>query len=152
MTKATRQPVEASQAETVPTRVRRGRRRASFQVPKAPVPVRWLWDAATEEQRQRAHLAVVAVMEYWLGRATKLEAAEKLQITPLRLWQISQQALSGMVAGLLKQPKSRKGVVALDPTDDPKMLRKKIAELEKVVATQERLIAILREMPGCREA
>ena len=153
MTKTTKQPVEASQVgvEAVPTRVRRGMRRASFRVPKPAVAVRGLWEAAPEEQRARAHASAVAVMEYWLGRATKQEAAEKLKIPPLRVWQLSQQALSGMVAGLLKQPKSRKGVVSLDPMDDPKALRKRIGELERLVATQDRLIAILREMPGCRE-
>ena len=153
MTKTTKQPVEASQAgvEAVPTRVRRGRRRSNFRVPRPAVPVRGLWESATEEQKDRAHRSAVAVMEYWLGRVTKQEAAQKLEIPPLRIWQLSQQALSGMVAGLLVQPKARKGVVPLDPMDDPKALRKRIGELERLVATQDRLISILREMPGCRE-
>lgn len=143
---------ESSQAgtEVAPTR-RRGGRRRGFRMPRPVAAVRGLWESATEEQRQRAHRSAAAVMEYWLGRATKVEAASRLEVPPLRIWQLSQQALSGMVAGLLKQPKSRKGGVAVDPSEDPKTLRKRIVDLERTIAMQDRLIAVLREMPGCRE-
>jgi hypothetical protein len=36
--------------------------------------------------------------------------------------------------------------------DDPKKLKKKIAELEIIVERQNHLIAILRTMPGCHDA
>ena len=39
-----------------------------------------------------------------------------------------------------------------DPENDPQALRKRIEELEKTVSMQERLISVLREMPGCRDA
>jgi hypothetical protein len=92
------------------------------------------------------------MMEYWMGRASRIEAARKLGIPPLRVWQLSQQAVSGMVVGLLKQPKSRKNPEeSMNPADNPKELRKKIAELEKTIAMQDRMIAVLREMPGCRD-
>lgn len=149
----TKEPQESSQTgtEAAPTRVRRGGRRRGFRMPRPVAAVRGLWEAATEEQRQRAHRSAAAVMEYWLGRSTKQEAASQLEVPPLRIWQLSQQALSGMVAGLLKQPKSRKGGLSVDPSEDPKTLRRRIAELERTIAMQDRLIAVLREMPGCRE-
>ena len=89
-----------------------------------------------------------------MGRTTRREMIEKMGIPPLRVWQMSQQALSGMVAGLLTQPKF-KGRVSLgaimNSEENPKALKKRIAELEKQVMMQERLISILREMPGCKQ-
>jgi uncharacterized coiled-coil protein SlyX len=40
----------------------------------------------------------------------------------------------------------------MNPEEDPKKLQKKIAELESHIAMQDRLISVLREMPGCRDA
>ena len=56
----------------------------------------------------------------------------------------------GMTGGVFTG-RLRKGGVAVDPSEDPKILRKRIAELERTIAMQDRLIAVLREMPGCRE-
>src|SRR6185437_5953 len=133
----------------------------SFAMPQAPaMPVKALWEMASPEQRERAHQASVVLMEYWLGRITKEDLAVALKVPPLRVWQLSQQAISGMIAGLLIQPKARapKGAKNMglmnemkDPESDPKVLRKKIEALEKTVAMQDRLIAILREMPGCKQ-
>ena len=67
----------------------------------------------------------------------------------MRIWQLSQQALSGMVAGLLKQPRGRKGIV-MDPGEDPKVLRKRIQQLERELETAKRLIEILKDLPENR--
>jgi hypothetical protein len=89
-------------------------------------------------------------MEYWMGQATKKQIAEKLNLPPIRIWQLSQQATCGMVVGLLTQPKTRSQMKnsCLDPLNDPKLLHAQITKLEKQVATQQRLIEWLREMPS----
>lgn len=132
---------------------KRGRRKG-FRVPLKPaVPVKALWEWATPEQREKAHQSAAALMEYWMGRSSKQEIATRLSIPPLRVWQLSQQAISGMVAGLLMQPKTRaKGAPPMDPQEDPKKLQKRILELEQQIRNQDRLISVLREMPGCRDA
>lgn len=141
--------------ETKPVRrLRRVNKKAKINLPKLPpVPVRALWQAATDEQRQQAHQTGVAILEWWLGHADRHEVAERLEIPPLRLWQLSQQALSGMVAGLLKQPKSRGKEAArraLDPQEDPKLLKKRITELKDQLRRCEALIRLLRDLPAHR--
>src|SRR5690606_21934758 len=152
-TKVTQEPSEKTP--------RRRRRNQKFKLPKKPaLPVKALWEMATPEQREKAHEASVALMEYWLGVITKQELSSRLKTSPLRIWQLSQQAISGMVAGLLIQPKTRapRGAKNMglnqpkDPENDPKILKQRIVELEKKVWAQERLISILREMPGCKDA
>ena len=87
-------------------RTRRARKRSAFsKVPRPAWPVRGLWEAAPREEKQAAHEACMKVLEYWLGKKTKAEIASELGVTPLRVWQLSQKALSGMMAGLLPQPK-----------------------------------------------
>ena len=93
-----------------PRRKRRGRKSANFRVPKTmPISVRALWEQATEEEQKLAHQTCATILEYWLGRASKAEAMKRLELPALRVWQLSQQALSGMLAGLLKQPRTRGG-------------------------------------------
>jgi len=119
--------------------------------PHIPLPVKGLWLAASEDQKQTAHKAASLVLETWLGRKSRKEAAQQMACPPVRFWQLSQQAVAGMVAGLLIQPKTRvKGVPTanLNPEDDPKKLRKIIADLEYRVTLQEKLIEILRVLPG----
>src|SRR5688572_19158960 len=89
-----------------PRRMRTGLKRTRFDVPKRmPLPIKTLWESASEEERARAHRTAVEVLCAWLGKATRAEAAARLSIPPLRFWQLSQQAVSGMVAGLLHQPR-----------------------------------------------
>ena len=80
-------------AEPMP-RTRRFKKRRFKKVPRMPVPVRALWEAATEEERKRAHETCALILELWVGKATKAEAAERLKVPPLRVWQLSQQALA----------------------------------------------------------
>ena len=56
-------------------------------------------------------------------------------------------ALSGMVAGLLKQPKTmpKEG---LPPEEDPATLKRRIADLEKETRVLLELVRILRELPA----
>ena len=103
-------PAESNESEptTRKRRKRSGRKRSSFRVPPKPArPVRALWEQATQEEREKAHTTCMAILEYWLGKKSKEEVASGLSVTPLRVWQLSQQALSGMLAGLLKQPRTR---------------------------------------------
>jgi hypothetical protein len=71
-----------------------------------------------------------------------------------RLWQLSQQAVAGMVAGLLKQPRRwwRKGVQAMDGSleEDPKRLKQENAELRRKLKIAEDVIALLKEFPAQR--
>jgi hypothetical protein len=58
-----------------------------------------------------------------------------------------------MLAGLLKQPRSRGegAMMAIDPGDDPRLLKKKIAELESKLALTEDLVRVLRDLPWNRD-
>jgi hypothetical protein len=116
-------------------------------------PVRSLWDAATPEEREQAHRQCTALLELWLGKATKEEVQERLQLPALRLWQMSQQALSGMVAGLLRQPKRRvpKGeLMTTHPEDDVKLLRRENAKLKQELDATKAVLDLLKELPGNR--
>jgi hypothetical protein len=87
-----------------------------------------------------------------MGHRSKKEIADELKIPPLRIWQLSGQAIAGMTAGLLKQPKMKKGaLVSVNKEDDPKYLKKKIADLEQTIVSLRFLIDILKEMPGCKD-
>ena len=136
-----------------PRRMRRYRKRTKLKhVPRALWPVRALWEAASEEDRTRAHATTTAMLELWLGKAQKQEVAERLGVPPIRLWQLSQQALAGMAAGLLVQPKRRpRGKPELeDPSADGRALRKRNAEIEQENRQLKELLALFRELPGNR--
>ena len=79
------------------TRSRRGRKRTLFRTTPPPAwPVRGLWESAPAQEKERAHETCMTILEYWLGKKSKAEVAAELEITPLRVWQLSQQALSGL--------------------------------------------------------
>jgi len=138
-------------AETGSRLTRTGRKKSRFRVPPYPAPsVRALWQAASLEQRTRAHELSMAILEYWLGKSSKAEIARRLNVPPLRVWQLSQLALSGMLAGLLRQPKARPRrslSVALEPADDPKILRQRILDLERKLLRTEDLVRVLKDLP-----
>ena len=114
-------------------------------------PIRALWEGATEEERKGAHETAAAILEWWLGRANKSEVAGRLKVPPLRVWQLSQQALSGMVAGLLRQPRWRKKEgVPMGPGDDRKALQKENAQLKRRLELTESLVKLLRDLPENR--
>lgn len=131
---------------------RKTRRRRTLKVPQhIPLPVKGLWLAASEEQKQKAHKAAATVLETWLGQKNRKVAAQELGLPPVRFWQLSQQAVAGMVAGLLVQPKSRprgEAKLVLNPDDDPKKLRKKIQVLESQVNILKELVGVLKDLPG----
>lgn len=146
-------PVEKASLPTGNQTARIYRKRARFKLPpRPPVPVRSLWEAAGQVERERAHKTAIAILEHWLGRASRQQVAEKLGTAPLRVWQLSQQAVFGMVAGLLKQPKARKGagVMVMSPEDDPKVLRKEIQALKQENAALKSLIEVLKQIPGIK--
>jgi hypothetical protein len=117
-----------------------------------PVPVKALWDNASEAEQRHAHETSAVILQYWLGKTTKQEAAVMLGAKPLRVWQLSQQALSGMVAGLLKQPRKRRSAMEpLPPEEDPKVLKKRIAELERELEIAQDVIQLLRDLPANRD-
>lgn len=130
------------------------RKNPKFKLPKeAPKPMKALWDSASEEEKQKAHQAAVAILECWMGQASREEVSKKLGMPPLRVWQMSQQALVGLVAGLLKQPKARKGTKpVLPPEEDPVKLKKRIASLEKDLGMMKELVGLLREFPAHRNS
>ena len=146
--------IEPQQVEPTPipkkqcTRV--GRKRTVFRTtPKPAWPVRGLWESAPQEERERAHETCMQILEYWLGKKAKGEVAEELEITPLRVWQLSQQALSGMLAGLLPQPRRRVSAEVFEAQtgQSPGALKKRIAALEKQLARTEDLVRVLRTAP-----
>ena len=134
-------------------RTRRYHKRTFRRLPPPALAVKPLWEAANEEDKKRAHRQGTTILQLWLGKVTKEQAMTELELPALRLWQLSQQALSGMLAGLLKQPRTRVkgGLTPTLPEDDPRILRKKIAALEKELATVNRINEVLRMLPGNRE-
>ncbi|MFG0251432.1 MAG: hypothetical protein ACF8NJ_01000 [Phycisphaerales bacterium JB038] len=141
-------PPEALQPTRRP---RRSRKRTRFRtIPKMAVPVKALWEAASAEDQKRAHTRCMAILEMWLGKRTKREIAEELALPPLRLWQLSQQALSGMLAALIHQPRlrSRQGVsMPESEAAELKRLRKENADLKRQISVSNKHTEILRQMP-----
>jgi hypothetical protein len=133
-----------------PKVIRRGRKRLLFKnLPRPVYPVRALWDAATEEEKSRSHRMCVAILEWWLGKATREEVSKKLSLPSLRVWQLSQQALAGMLAGLLRQPRTRgKVTVTLDGrrTSDLSLLRQETLALKKRLKVAEDVAFVLSEL------
>lgn len=134
-----------------PRRTRRSGKRLRFRPPRPALPVRGLWEAASEEERAKAHKTAIAILEWWMGRKSKETVASELGLTGLRVWQLSQAGLSGMLAGLLRQPR-RRGRAAMravldDRSQDLAALRKENAELKRRLGVAERLIVLLREIP-----
>src|SRR5258708_4135609 len=84
----------------------KGRVKRKFKFPPNPaLPVKAIWEAATPEEKEKAHEIAAVILEYWMGRLSQDQAAEKLGMPRLRVWQLSRQALSGLAAGLVKQPR-----------------------------------------------
>ena len=143
-------------AGTAPRKCRRGagRRRTGFAMPPVAWPVKGLWEAASEEERAEAHRVGALLLEHWLGRLTRAELGQKIGQPPVRVWQLSQQALSGLVVGLLKQPPKPPAGTPLPPKrpeEDPKTLRLRAETAERRLGVLEDLVKILREMPANRE-
>lgn len=137
--------------ESKPRRKRTGRKRTVFQAPARPAPaVRELWTQASQAEQRRAHETCMLMLEYWLGKKSKQEVASELGVPLLRVWQLSQQAVSGMLAGLLKQPRRRRTpaeIASTAPEDDPVRLRGQIRELETKLSRTEDLVRVLRTAP-----
>jgi hypothetical protein len=119
-----------------------------------PIPLRALWETATTEAQADAKLKATAVLKTWLGASPREEAARELGLSAVRLWQISQQAVCGLVVGCLRQPRYRGrppkgGYGAGDP--DVGALRKRIAELERDLDVCRRLIEVMKDLPGNRD-
>ena len=134
---------------------RRGRKRTRFAMPRQSArSVRSLWESASEEERSRAHQSSMAILELWLGKKTKYELAQELSLSPLRVWQLSQSALSGMLAGLLKQPRTRGRPEEMprDPENDPRALKARIKKLESQLELTEDLVRVLKDLPWNRGA
>src|ERR1700733_5231268 len=144
------------QEETAPevaekkVRTYRGRPQSGNLKLKFPaIPVRGLWEKASEDQRQKARENAKVIMEYWMGRISRSQAITKVEMRPVRFWQLTQQAIAGMTAGLLTQPRFRKGeFVGKNEQQEIKKLNAKIRELELTVATQQKLIEIFKSIPG----
>lgn len=133
---------------------RTGKKRLKFGPPqKFPRGVRELWKSATGEEQMRAHQVCIQILALWLGKRRREEVAAELSIPGLRVWQLSQQALSGMLAGLLHQPRSRRRNedTMMDAKDeDPRSLKKQLAERDRRIAQQEDLIRLLTSIPKPR--
>ena len=130
-----------------------GKRKAGFRMDTPPWPVRAIWELATEQDRQEAYQMGVQILEHWLGRMSRKALAEKLNLPPLRVWQLSQQALSGMVVALMSQPKRPPQGTPLPSPKRPELeelkdLRKEVNRLREEKKTLEDLLVLLKDMPG----
>ena len=135
-------------------RTRRGKKRLQFQPPsQMPPGVRDLWNHATAEERERAHQTMVVMLQVWMAKLTRPEAAERLGIPPVRLHQLSQQATAGMLAGLLRQPRPRKKMPThpAKRSEDPTWLKGENLRLERELAEMKTLVSVLRDLPLNRD-
>lgn len=133
-------------------RTRRSRKRLVFQPPRnVPRSVRSLWDEASAEERTRAHETCVSILSMWLGQKSRTEVATELALPPLRVWQLSQAAVSGMLAGLLKQPRVRVRGRPMEASEDERVLKERLAELEEENRSLRALVEVLRNLPPARE-
>jgi hypothetical protein len=137
-------------------RRRTGKKRLKFGPPaKFPRGVRELWQSATAEEQEKAHRACTLILSMWLGKRRREEVAGELAIPPLRVWQLSQQGLAGMLSGLLRQPRPRraaKETTMSERDDDPRVLKQRLAEQDKQLANQQELIRLLTSLPKPRSA
>jgi hypothetical protein len=152
-------PTESSQSMETPVPMaskrpkRAGKRKSGFRMDTPPYPVRAIWELATEEERQEAHKTGVLMLEHWLGRMTRRDLGTKLNLPPLRVWQMSQQALAGMVVALMAQPKRPpKGTPMPNQTpkqdrEEMKALRKEVASLRQDNRVLKELLDLLKDMP-----
>lgn len=135
-------------------RRRTGKKRLKFAPPQIfPRGVRELWSAASREEQEQAHRSCTQILAMWLGKRRREEVSLELSIPPLRVWQLSQQALSGMLAGLLHQPRPRRRreETTMDPIkNDLRALQRRNAELERLLADREDLIRLLSCLPKPR--
>lgn len=79
-----------------------------------------------------------------------MQVAKELELPPLRVWQLSQAAVSGMLAGLLKQPRGRgKSQTTMQSAgeEDPRALKKRISELEAENRALKDLLEVLKNLP-----
>ena len=136
---------------TVRRTKRGGKRVHATRAPRPAWPVKGLWEAATEEQRAAAHTKCTGILELWLARKTSAEVAADLGVSPVRVWQLSQSGLSGMLAGLLKQPRWR-GRIEMSGMESGReellRLRKLVKEQDAKIKAAEALIVLLRGMPA----
>jgi hypothetical protein len=112
--------------------------------------MRAYWEAASEEERRQAHLVSATILEYWTGVKTKQEAAQALCVPPIRVWQMSQRAATGLACALLTPPTGKRGPRTVTDEEE-KAMRTELERLRKETALQQELIAILRELPGNRD-
>jgi hypothetical protein len=90
-------------------------------------------------------------MNYWTGQITKSAASQELGEKPVRFWQLTDQAVKGMAAGLLWQPRLRGKRVLNAERAEVLDLKKKISELEKKLWAQQKLIEVLKSLPSGRK-
>jgi hypothetical protein len=146
---ATAASATTATAPAEPPRTRHPRRRrAAISKWAQPVyPIKAIWDAATEEERDRARELATELLGMWLGQQTKEDLAKRLGVPPIRVWQMSQRAVAGMVAAMLRPPEGRVGAM---PRLAPEVteLRRRVTALEKELGISQRMVALLRSMPG----
>lgn len=138
-----------AKSQETPRRKRKSMKRLRFKTPDRPAPsIREIWEKSTGREKEEAHRLGVVILETWLGRTSRKEAAEKLGIPQVRLHQMSQLATSGLIAGLLKQPKSRRrGRGYPEAPDEAVTLKKECDRLKKENDELQRLLEVLRGLP-----
>jgi hypothetical protein len=149
-------PSESMESPPPPKRGRprgTGKRKTGFRMDTPPWPVRAIWELASQDERKQAHKLGVMMLEHWLGRMTRRQLGEALELPPLRVWQLSQQALAGMVVGLMAQPKrppkgtAMPGEKTLSEAAELKALRKEVDRLKHENQVLQELLEIARDLP-----
>src|SRR5258706_814481 len=94
----------ADEAERPEAGAGRRRRRTAETHVRAVYPISAIWTSAQEEERQKARTLVNELLGYWLGHESKAALARRLAMPPTTVWQLSQRAMSGMLAAMLRPP------------------------------------------------
>lgn len=161
-------PTDLTASEPPPSekRTRHERKRRIRVLPPPAISVKGLWEAASLEERERAMEIAIRIIEMWLGKTTRREAAQHLKVPLVRMNQLDRQAMSGLMAGLLIQPRTRKkradaasaagGLSALvmrpSPANDPELLKKQVRQLKQELLASEQVNALLRRFPVLRDS
>lgn len=142
-------------AESAPPEARKRQRRRTIDGTVSgtlrPVyPISAILASATPEEVTRARMLVSELLGYWLGHESKASLARRLSVPQVRVWQMGQRALAGMVAAMLTPPSGPRGPTGAMPRVSPETiaLRKRVQELERETGVQRRLIELLRALPS----
>ena len=93
--------MERNNSPTAPCVTRRGKKRSFHRIPPMPQPVKALWESADAASQQTAHGLCTAILETWVGKASRAEVAERLRGAGATIRQVEPLTLEDAALALL---------------------------------------------------